>query len=62
MVYLVLWELKWNGYKFSSMIRVYYLFIIFDGIFIWLNVNLCKVFFKKKMLIFFVDIGYIDIY
>ncbi|CCL12066.1 hypothetical protein BN1095_330168 [Clostridioides difficile] len=62
MVHLVLRELKWNGYKPSSMTRVYYLFTTFDGILIRLNANLCKVSSKKKMSILLVDTGYIDIY
>ena len=58
MVHLVLQELKLSGY----LRRVYYLFTTFAGILIRINASLCKVSSKKKMPIFLVNTGYIDIY
>ena len=62
MLHLVPQELKWNGYLLSGVARVYYLFTTFDGSLIQINASLCKVSSKKKMPIFLVNTGYIDIY
>ena len=62
MVHLVLQELKLSGYLRRDMARVYYLFTTFAGILIRINASLCKVSSKKKMPIFLVNTGYIDIY